>query len=120
MSAEEREWLHRNAANSSRARGRNDWSVLRHPLVWAAALLWFCLLCGAYGIMFWLPQMIDSLTGLTPFQVGLVNALPWAGLAIGIYFNAAHSDRTGERFWHVGLPAAVTAAATCSADSSGS
>jgi predicted MFS family arabinose efflux permease len=115
LSAGERDWLERNAAHSAKAKRENDWGVLRHPLVWAAALLWFCLLCGAYGIMFWLPQMIASMTGLTPVQVGLVNALPWAGLGLGVYFNAAHSDRTGERFWHVGLPAAVTALAIVAA-----
>jgi ACS family tartrate transporter-like MFS transporter len=88
---------------------RNDWSVLRQPLVWMSALLWFCLLSGAYGIMFWLPQMLKQLVGLSPLQVGFVNALPWFGLALGIYFNSAHSDRSGERFLHVALPALVAA-----------
>ena len=85
----------------------NDWSVLRQPLVWMSALLWFCLLSGSYGIMFWLPQMLKQLAGLTPLQVGVVNALPFVGLAIGIYFNSAHSDRSGERFLHVAIPALV-------------
>jgi ACS family tartrate transporter-like MFS transporter len=111
LSADEKQWLERNAANQVRRGQTNDWSVLAHPMVWMSALLWFCLLSGAYGIMFWLPQMIKQLTGLTPLQVGVVNALPWVGLAIGIYFNSAHSDKTGERFWHIGLPAAVAAAA---------
>jgi MFS family permease len=111
LSSEEQQWIEGHAANRVQRGQRNDWSVLRQPLVWFAALLWFCLLSGAYGIMFWLPQLIKQLTGLTPLQVGLVNALPWLGLAIGIYFNSAHSDRTGERFWHVGLPAAVAAVA---------
>ena len=114
LSADEKGWLEANAAHADRPR-RNDWTVLRHPLVWASALLWFCLLSGSYGIMFWLPQMIHSLTGLTPLQVGLVNALPWVGLTIGMYFNAAHSDRTGERFWHIAVPAAVAALALLAA-----
>ena len=36
-----------------------------------------------------------------------------------MYFNAAHSDRTGERFWHVAVPALVAAAALLLAWSAG-
>jgi ACS family tartrate transporter-like MFS transporter len=109
LSEEEKAWLERNAANRQSGRGSNDWSVLTRPIVWTSALLWFCLLSGAYGIMFWLPQMVKQMTDLTPFEIGLVNALPWVGAGLGMYFNSAHSDRTGERFWHVGLPAGLTA-----------
>ena len=73
------------------ARGRpqrNDWSVLRQPLVGLSGLLWFCLLSGSYGVIFWLPQVIHSLTGFSPLAIGLVGALPWVGVAIGMYFNA--------------------------------
>jgi MFS family permease len=109
LSADEKAWLERNAANRADTRQRNDWSVLLRPIVWMSALLWFCLLSGAYGIMFWLPQMVKQMTALTPFEIGFVNALPWVGAALGTYFNSAHSDRTGERFWHIGLPAGLTA-----------
>jgi MFS family permease len=111
----ERGYLSEHAANRPHNEVRNDWTVLRQPLVWMSCLLWFCLLSGAYGIMFWLPQMLKQLTGLPPLQVGIVNALPWFGLALGIYFNSAHSDRTGERFLHVALPALVAAVALVSA-----
>lgn len=119
LTGEEREWLESNAANRDSGSRRNDWSVLKRPIVWTSALLWFCLLSGAYGIMFWLPQMVKQMSDLTPFQIGLVNALPWIGVGLGIYFNSAHSDRTGERFWHVGLPAALTALAILAASAFG-
>lgn len=106
LDAGERRWLAANAANRAATRRHNDWTVLRAPVVWAAAALWFCLLAGSYGIIFWLPQMVRQLTALTPLQIGIVNALPWAANAVGIYLNATHSDRTGERFWHIALPAA--------------
>jgi len=115
LSAGEKAWLEQNAANRPSQDKRNDWSILRQPIVWTSALLWFCLLSGAYGIMFWLPQMVKQMADLTPLEIGFVNSLPWVGVAIGIYFNSAHSDRTGERFWHVGLPAAVTALAILAA-----
>lgn len=109
LDLEERRWLETNAAHRARPDVANDWSVLRKPLVWLAALLWFCLLSGAYGIMFWLPQTIKHLAGLGPLQVGWVNALPWLGAMAGMYFNSTHSDRSGERFWHIALPASIAA-----------
>ncbi len=115
LSEAERQWLQANAAMRPHRETRNDWSVLRQPLVWMSALLWFCLLSGAYGIMFWLPQMLKQLAGLTPLQIGCVIALPWVGLALGIYFNSAHSDRSGERFLHVALPALVAGLAISAA-----
>jgi MFS transporter, ACS family, tartrate transporter len=110
LSADERDWLASNAARGGNARS-NDWSVLRQPLVSLSGLLWFCLLSGSYGVIFWLPQVIQSLTQLTTLQVGIVGALPWMGVAIGMYGNAAHSDRSGERFWHIALPSLLAAAA---------
>ncbi len=115
----ERRWLASNAAEGGPRPVANDWSVLRSPFVWVAAVLWFCLLSGAYGIMFWLPQIIKRLSGLDPIAVGWINALPWLGAMAGIYFNSAHSDKTGERFWHIALPAGVAAMAILAAWSAG-
>jgi hypothetical protein len=39
--------------------------------------------------------------------IGIIGALPWVGVALGMYFNAMHSDRSGERVWHVAAPALV-------------
>jgi MFS transporter, ACS family, tartrate transporter len=111
LSAEERDWLARHAAVNPRVKPANDWRVLAQPVVILSGLLWFCLLSGSYGVIFWLPQVIHTLTALTPAEIGLAGALPWVGVAVGIYANAAHSDRTGERFWHVAAPALVAAGA---------
>lgn len=108
LTVEEKGWLAANAANRPATAKANDWSVLLKPIVWASAALWFCILSGAYAIMFWLPQIVDQLTEMTPLQIGLISTLPWIGNIAGVYFNALHSDRTGERFWHIAIPAAVT------------
>ena len=119
LDAKEKDWLSRNAANRRDTAQANDWSVLRRPLVWASALLWFCLLSGSYGVIFWLPQIVKQMTSLSPVEIGLVNALPWIGNIFGIYFNSKHSDRTGERFWHIAIPATVAALAILSAAAAG-
>ena len=111
----ERDWLLRNAARPAIARAPNDWAALGSPLVILSGLLWFCLLCGSYGLIFWLPQVLHSLTGLPPLEIGLIGALPWVGVTVGMYANAAHSDRTGERFWHIAAPALLAAVALLAA-----
>jgi ACS family tartrate transporter-like MFS transporter len=119
LGSEEKAWLAVNAANRVETARRNDWSVLKRPLVWLSALLWFCLLSGSYGIIFWLPQIVKQMTALTPVEIGLVNALPWLGNVCGIYFNSRHSDRTGERFLHIAIPAAICAIAIVAASVAG-
>lgn len=84
--------------------------LLRSVRVWSAAGVWFSLMCGAYGIIFWLPQMIKQLSGAGDMQVSMLSALPWVGLGMGMMINARHSDRTQERYLHIGIPALVAAA----------
>ena len=79
---------------------------------WLAAGVWFSSLVGSYGLMFWLPQVVkDFSSTLSDFAIGVVTAVPWLGLGLGMWFNSRHSDATGERYWHVGLPLAVGAIA---------
>jgi len=111
----QRAWLETHAAQRVNRPRHNDWRVLATPIVVLAGSLWFCLLCGSYGVIFWLPQVIHALTGFSPFTIGLIGALPWIGVALGMYCNARHSDRSGERYWHVAVPALLAAAALLAA-----
>lgn len=115
LTADEKGWLAANAANRRESRANNDWSILKRPIVWASALLWLCLLSGSYGIIFWLPQIMKQMTGFTPLEIGVISALPWVGNVFGVYFGATNSDRTGERFWHIAIPATIAALAVLSA-----
>jgi MFS transporter, ACS family, tartrate transporter len=119
LSAEQKQWLHEHAAHRADSVQKPDWSVLRMPVVWPAAALWFCLLSGSYGIIFWLPQILGTITSFDMLTLGVISALPWLAAAAGMYLNATHSDRTGERFWHVALPAALAAAAIWAASGFG-
>jgi len=77
--------------------------------VWLSAGMWFALMAGLYGVVFWLPQIVRQWTGGTPLQVSFVTALPWIASMAGSVLNARHSDRRQERFWHCSL-ALLTAA----------
>jgi MFS family permease len=68
---------------------------------------------GTSAIGLWLPTIIHE-TGISDILViGLLSAIP-NGFAIFIqYFNARHSDRTGERRWHAAGPLLVAALGWC-------
>jgi ACS family tartrate transporter-like MFS transporter len=87
-------------------------TALHDARCWLAAGIWCTTLIGSNGFMFWLPQVVkDISTDLSPFVIGVIAAVPWLGLGLGMWFNSRHSDQTGERHWHVGLPLGVGAIA---------
>ena len=57
-----------------------------------------------YGLSFFLPQIVKAFGGLTNVQAGLITALPYAVGAITMILWGRHSDRTGERNWHMVIP----------------
>lgn len=106
----ERDWLAANVQGAAPpstdpADRTGRWDALRSPVGWTCALIWYCILASNYGVMFWLPQIVKGMAGLTATQTGLIVALPNAASAIGLVLNARHSDRTGERILHVAVPA---------------
>ncbi|ATE65714.1 MFS transporter [Rhizorhabdus dicambivorans] len=79
---------------------------IRDPRVWRCALAWLLVMTGAYALVFWLPQLVRQMhIGHTEFEIGVLAAFPQLGLVLGLIANGRHSDRTGERQWHVGLAA---------------
>ncbi|MBC2669820.1 MFS transporter [Novosphingobium piscinae] len=111
LDAAERQWLrdhvHAERRKAPGGDGSGRWEALRSRSGWLCALIWFCILASNYGVMFWLPTIVKGLSGLTATQTGLIVALPNAAAAVGLLINARHSDRTGERFLHIALPALV-------------
>lgn len=71
--------------------------------MWLLGAVYFCVVCGLYGISFWLPQILRSLAGWGDLRIGLMSALPYLVAAVTMVVAAAHSDRTGERRRHVAL-----------------
>jgi MFS family permease len=123
LTDEEREWMAQNIRGATRptdaASRAGRWDALRTSAGWLGALIWFCILAGNYGVMFWLPQIVQNLSGFSALETGVIVAMPWMASAIGLYFNARHSDRTRERYLHVALPAIVGAAGLVAAILSG-
>ena len=66
------------------------------------ALGYFVLMIGLYGLGFWIPRILTS-QGLPVAQTGWMTALPYVIATVGMVLWSRHSDRSGERQWHVVL-----------------
>ncbi|MBG7620907.1 MFS transporter [Herbaspirillum sp. AP02] len=79
----------------------------RHPMVWVLSAAYFGFIMGLYGIGFWLPTLIKASGVSSPETIGWLVAIPYAAATLAMIWTSTHSDRTGERRWHVALPALV-------------
>lgn len=86
------------------------WQALTHGRVWRLCLLYFSTIISFYGVAFWLPQIVQSFSGLSNAAASLISALPYLAASIGMVVVARHSDRTGERHRHVAFAAFAGAA----------
>jgi MFS transporter, ACS family, tartrate transporter len=101
--------IERERASSPRANAAALRTGLLDPTVWRLAAALFLIVTSGYGFSFFLPQIVKSLSGASDLAVGMWTAVPFAVAAVGMITVAAHSDRTGERRWHVTACSAVAA-----------
>lgn len=111
---DEREWLLAEMrAEAAQTKPAHDWrdglKALKNPRVLALSLVYFGTSAGLYTLGIWSPQIIAQF-GTTPFMTGLFNAVPPIFAVIAMVLWSIHSDKTGERNWHV-VFACITAAA---------
>lgn len=104
LSEEERGWLiatlHRENAAKQATAQHSVWKGLLDKRVLALSLVYFGTSAGLYTLGIWSPQIIKTL-GISSMAVGLLNAIP-AVMAVGaMVLWARHSDKTGDRAWHV-------------------
>ncbi|GEB37154.1 MFS transporter [Gluconacetobacter liquefaciens] len=108
LSPEEKTWLARTLAADHAQQGpehSHDWRpALRSGRVWALAMVWLLQAFGTIGVTLFMPLLIKSMSGGDTLLVGLLSALPFLLACILMYANGRHSDHTGERALHLGLP----------------
>ncbi len=123
LAPEERSWLvARLAAERESVAGRHGtalWRALVHRRVWSLSLLYFALILGIYGVSLWLPQIVDGLASMSAFTVGLATAIPYLVASVAMVVVGGHSDRTGERRWHIAAPALIGALGFVASTSAG-
>jgi ACS family tartrate transporter-like MFS transporter len=74
--------------------------ALMDPKVLALSLVYFGGVATNYGLSFFLPQIVKGF-GMSNLQAGFVTSLPYIVGLIGMLWWGHHSDRTGERRYHL-------------------
>ncbi|HSU19718.1 MAG TPA: MFS transporter [Acidobacteriaceae bacterium] len=85
------------------------WRVLRTPRVWVLGLFAVCIYAPIYGLSFFLPQLVANATKLPAQSAGFLIALAGVLGAPAMLLGAAHSDRSGDRRWHIMVPSGLIA-----------
>ena len=114
LSQEQRTWLLTTLENEKGAQAtQNEFdfaALLFDPRIWLLAVVYFGLNTGSYGISLWLPKLLKSASHESNLFIGVISAIPYVAAAITMVLVGQHSDRTGERRWHVAISAWVGAA----------
>jgi len=113
LKQDERDALTAELANDKAAAKQHHsmWAGLKHPKVLALSLAYFCTVTGSYGVVFFLPSILDSWYSLKYSQLAWLTTLPALMALGGQLFVGWNSDRTKERRWHTVLPILIGAAA---------
>ncbi|QYY30827.1 MFS transporter [Cupriavidus pinatubonensis] len=84
-------------------------TVLSSPRVWLMSAIYFCFVMGLYGVSFWLPTIIKQTGVKSALDIGLLTAIPYGCAVVGMVLFAFSADRSGERRWHIAIPAVAGA-----------
>ncbi len=116
---DQRDWL--NARIASEMAQREEirrfelGDALRNARVWWLTAVYFGQNVANYGLLIFLPQIVRAF-GVGYGMTGLISAVPFVFGVVSMIAGGWHSDRTGERTWHIAIACLVGAAglAACS------
>ncbi|WP_447648163.1 MFS transporter [Microbacterium forte] len=110
LDADEKAWLlgTLEAETAAKVKSHGHVSFLRSLAgirVLALALIYYSKSVAIYVLAFFTPQIIAGLSSqLSNTAVGWITTIPYGVAAVFMVFWARHSDKTGERRWHVAIP----------------
>jgi ACS family tartrate transporter-like MFS transporter len=110
LSSDEKYWIQsRLDEEALQSKGQTSHNLLKALLssrVWLLCLIYFLMNAGSYGFEMWLPTIIKGFSKMSYSTLGLITAIPYFVTVIAMLIIGYHSDRTGERRWHVAVAAA--------------
>ena len=114
LSDRERAWLTQTMEAEQRQRAARGHTALVRSMssgrVWLLCTVYFLNTVVTYGIFLWFPKMVtEAAGGRQTFGLSILTSLPFAAALVAMFYVGRHSDRTGERKYHVAA-CAMTAA----------
>lgn len=119
LSEAERNWLIRTLEREDEIATESHDRPLRRsltdPRVLGLGVVYFGITYGSYALNFFLPTIVAGFaqtfdTHYSIMESGLIVSVPYAVAAVAMVLWSRHSDRTGERLWHVVAPTLLGAA----------
>jgi ACS family tartrate transporter-like MFS transporter len=116
LTAAERDWvttqIEGEQVDAGPARISSPLRAMTNGRVLGLGLVYFGIVYGLYALSFFLPTVVAGLserfnTQYSLLETGAVVAVPFAVGAVAMVLWSRHSDATGERTWHLALPAAL-------------
>ena len=98
------------AAKAGEGPGSRVRDALRSGQVWVCALIYFIILSAAFGLTFFVPDLVQERTGLSDFEVGAFAAVPYSIATVAMVMLARRADESGRRRMYV-IGLALTGAA---------
>ncbi len=80
-------------------------AALTNPRLYWLAGMGVAVLVSTGGVFFWLPTIIRKSGIENVMTIGALSVIPFLIALVVQFMNARHSDRSGERRWHVAIPA---------------
>ena len=110
-----RSWLAETLSSEQKSQAtmteKEIWKTLCTARVWLLAAVYLTQSTAGYGIMLWLPKIIRSLAVTNTLVIGVWAAIPFVAAVAAMVLLGKHSDKSGERRWHLALTSFVGAAA---------
>ncbi|MFI4982946.1 MAG: MFS transporter, partial [Nevskiales bacterium] len=107
LTQQQQQWLiaklRMERSRAPRVSHQSVWRVISNKYVLIMALVYSGAAGASTSLALWMPQLVKSF-GLTNWQTGLLNAVPFGIAAVWMILWGRSSDRTGERVWHNALP----------------
>jgi ACS family tartrate transporter-like MFS transporter len=115
LTPDERSWLSTRMAREERRQeerhGLNRLGALADPRVGLFILLYFTIALGSNGFGFYAPEILKRhFSGWGSASIGYLYLVPNLTTALAMFLIGRHSDRTGERRWHLAACALLAAA----------
>lgn len=106
LTEKEKNWLEKELEEERQkkfaAKGKSRWQALKNINTWKISVFYFIVFASMYGLGFWLPTIVQGFSeNLSNTTIGLISMLPSLLVIPFIIIWGHHSDKTGERKYHI-------------------
>jgi ACS family tartrate transporter-like MFS transporter len=119
LTAEEKAAIAARLACEDVSHHQRFWPALRDVHVWALGFVYLGYSISYYGVQLWLPQIVQAM-GFSNLATSFLVALPFAATMATMFYWGRSSDASGERIWHVAIPALIAMTSLLVASATGS